>query len=102
MNEYYCTYFFTRKVFAFINSLYYLKSSFQKNGSLTAICSIDGNIVLFDIQTGKLLAKHKLQGQVFSSPIMISHEGNIQVVVGCRDDYVYCLKVNEHFHANIS
>ncbi|XP_028260190.1 beta-alanine-activating enzyme [Parambassis ranga] len=58
-------------------------------GTLVAIASTDGTLWILDGKEGRMLASHGLPGELFSSPVM--WDGC--VVVGCRDDYVYCLKL---------
>lgn len=58
--------------------------------SICCCCTTNGSIFILDIATGKILASTKLPGEIFSSPLIV---GN-QIVVGCRDNNVYCLKLN--------
>ncbi|XP_041461888.1 beta-alanine-activating enzyme-like isoform X2 [Lytechinus variegatus] len=53
-----------------------------------AVASTEGHIYVLDVQTGKILSETELPGEVFSSPIVI---GSKRIIVGCRDDFVYCL-----------
>lgn len=55
------------------------------------ICSSCGVLYLLDIASGRVVAKTTLPSKVFSSPVCVDG----RVVVGCRDDHVYCVKV-EH------
>ncbi|XP_005103821.1 beta-alanine-activating enzyme [Aplysia californica] len=48
--------------------------------------STDGTVHLLDSESGVLLSSLNLPGQVFSSPVSF----NGKVVVGCRDNFVYC------------
>ena len=64
-------------------------TSYTQNKVLVIACSTNGKIVLLDLKEGALLASHQLPGEVFSSPI---EEGN-HIVVGCRDDFIYCLDI---------
>lgn len=43
-------------------------------------------------------AKMDLPGDIFSSPVMIGG----RVYVGCRDDYVHCLKLEANIECNVS
>ncbi|XP_074132248.1 beta-alanine-activating enzyme isoform X1 [Sminthopsis crassicaudata] len=54
---------------------------------LLAAASTDGKLWILDAKTGQLQTVHKLPGEVFSSPVVWES----MLVVGCRDDYVYCL-----------
>ncbi len=51
-------------------------------------CSTSGVVYILDMATGSVLGSYKLPSNVFSSPVS-AMEGHI--VVGCRDDCVYCL-----------
>nr|XP_054755985.1 beta-alanine-activating enzyme-like isoform X2 [Lytechinus pictus] len=57
-----------------------------------AVASTEGHIYVLDVQTGKILSETELPGEVFSSPIVI---GSKHIIVGCRDDFVYCLYLKE-------
>ncbi|XP_075422266.1 beta-alanine-activating enzyme isoform X2 [Ascaphus truei] len=54
---------------------------------LLAAASTDGNVWILDAKTGLLNNKYKLEGEIFSSPVVWGNS----LVVGCRNDYVYCL-----------
>nr|XP_020459007.1 acyl-CoA synthetase family member 4 [Monopterus albus] len=60
-----------------------------RRGSLVGLASTDGTVWILDCQDGQMLASHTLPGELFSSPVV--HKQSL--VVGCRDDYVYCLKL---------
>lgn len=70
---------------------------FEPNHSsdrLICICSSSGSIHLLKICMGATqqvqeFARLDLQGDVFSSPVMISG----RIFVGCRDDYVHCIGI---------
>eukprot|EP00794_Sanderia_malayensis_P007321 gene7321-8139_t len=53
------------------------------------VCSTQGNIYIIDLNTGKILTRDRLSGEIFSSPVV---SGN-RIFVGCRDDYLYCLQL---------
>lgn len=55
-------------------------------------CTTSGNIYLLCPISGHVLSDHTLLGQVFSSPILYDSH----IVVGCRDDRVYCLSIKEN------
>jgi acyl-CoA synthetase len=57
------------------------------------ICSdTAGHLRVMELDSGRLLAQTRLDGEVFSSPVMV----NQLVVVGCRDNHLYCFElVNE-------
>lgn len=55
------------------------------------VTSKDGTITVIETRTGQMVGSFKLPWEVFSSPVVI---GNL-LVVGCRDNNVYCLNVSE-------
>ncbi|KAG1964383.1 beta-alanine-activating enzyme [Pimephales promelas] len=59
--------------------------------SLAAVCSTDGKVWVLDGETGTLMATLSLPGELFSSPVVWGHN----LVVGCRNDYVYCLELTK-------
>lgn len=70
-------------------------SPFVFNGSpwdlrtLVAVASTDGTLWVLDGEQGTLKASFLLPGELFSSPVVWGHA----IVVGCRNDYVYCLEL---------
>ncbi|KAM4710151.1 beta-alanine-activating enzyme isoform 2-T2 [Discoglossus pictus] len=60
-----------------------------ENTELLAVASTDGLVWILDTETGLLNCEYKLEGEVFSSPIAWGRN----VVIGCRNDYVYCLEI---------
>ncbi|KAM8939500.1 beta-alanine-activating enzyme [Pelodytes ibericus] len=56
---------------------------------LVAAASTDGSVWILDAESGQLNNMHKLDGEVFSSPVVWGSN----LVIGCRNDYVYCLDV---------
>ena len=60
-------------------------SPFADSNSVVC-CSTKGLLRIVDLSTGIARSEVQLDGEVFSSPIWL--KGNI--VVGCRDDFVYC------------
>ncbi|TDH08198.1 hypothetical protein EPR50_G00094710 [Perca flavescens] len=64
-------------------------SAMGKRGVLVALASTDGTVWILDGQDGQMLASVTLPGELFSSPVAYEHF----LVVGCRNDYVYCLKL---------
>lgn len=58
--------------------------------AICCCCTVNGNVFIVDLSTGRILATIKLPGKIFSSPLIIGD----QVVIGCRDNSVYCLKIN--------
>ncbi|XP_056337435.1 beta-alanine-activating enzyme [Danio aesculapii] len=57
--------------------------------TLAAVCSTDGKVWVLDGETGTLKATLSLPGELFSSPVIWGSK----LVVGCRNDYVYCLEL---------
>ncbi|XP_026800246.3 beta-alanine-activating enzyme isoform X1 [Pangasianodon hypophthalmus] len=57
--------------------------------TLVAVASTDGTLWVLDGEQGTLKASFFLPGELFSSPIVWGHT----IVVGCRNDYVYCLEL---------
>ncbi|XP_030836045.1 beta-alanine-activating enzyme-like [Strongylocentrotus purpuratus] len=81
----------TSKVSTF--PIYSTPFGFTRNGHRrVAVASTDGHVCILDMQTGNVLTEMVLPGEVFSSPVVI--EGK-RVIVGCRNDYVYCLHLKE-------
>ncbi|KAK7097520.1 hypothetical protein V1264_004483 [Littorina saxatilis] len=80
-------------------------SGMQSDAILTAMCSHDvatsgcrklvacgstkGMVAILCCETGEKLGSIELPGDVFSSPVVVGD----RLVVGCRDDSVYCYKV---------
>ncbi|NXL95285.1 ACSF4 enzyme, partial [Alectura lathami] len=58
-----------------------------KNKILLAAVSTDGKVWILNARTGTAEGVDKLPGEVFSSPVV----WGTKLVVGCRNDYVYCL-----------
>lgn len=53
-------------------------------------CTVNGNMFVLDLATGEVLATQKLPGEIFSSPLILAN----RIVLGCRDNNVYCLKLH--------
>ncbi|KAF3835112.1 hypothetical protein F7725_027670 [Dissostichus mawsoni] len=62
---------------------------YSSPGILVALASTDGTVWILDGEDGGKLASFTLAGELFSSPVLHEHS----LVVGCRNDYVYCLKL---------
>ncbi|XP_035182173.1 beta-alanine-activating enzyme isoform X2 [Oxyura jamaicensis] len=58
-----------------------------KNKILLAAVSTDGTVWILNAKNGTAEGVAKLPGEVFSSPVV----WGTKLVVGCRNDYVYCL-----------
>lgn len=67
-----------------------------------AVCSTKGDIVILDEREGKTVASYHLDGELFSSPVLLPvyDEGltidpknpELMFVVGCRDNHIYSFK----------
>ncbi|XP_068175474.1 beta-alanine-activating enzyme isoform X2 [Antennarius striatus] len=60
-----------------------------RSGMLVAVASTDGTLWILDGHDGKMLSSFTLPGELFSSPVVWGRS----LVVGCRNDSVYCLKL---------
>ncbi|XP_066532812.1 beta-alanine-activating enzyme [Hoplias malabaricus] len=58
---------------------------------LVVVASTDGTVWVLDGEQGTLKASLSLPGELFSSPVVWGHN----IVVGCRNDYVYCLDLTD-------
>ncbi|NXF07920.1 ACSF4 enzyme, partial [Smithornis capensis] len=63
------------------------QSSDLNNKILLAAVSTDGKVWILNAKSGTAEGVDKLPGEVFSSPVV----WGTKLVVGCRNDYVYCL-----------
>ena len=54
------------------------------------VCVTSGQVCILSANGGDIIGQFQLPGHVFSSPVST---GNA-VIVGCRDDNVYCLEVS--------
>lgn len=64
-------------------------SAVGRRGTLVALASTDGAVWILDGRDGHTLASLTLPGELFSSPVVWGRS----LVVGCRNDHVYCLKL---------
>lgn len=64
-------------------------SSVGRRGVLVALASTDGTVWILDGEDGRMLTCHTLPGELFSSAVVYEQS----VVVGCRNDDVYCLRL---------
>ncbi|XP_048798966.1 beta-alanine-activating enzyme isoform X4 [Lagopus muta] len=73
------------------SSVYGTPFVFQRNDSknkvLLAAVSTDGKVWILNARSGTAEGTDTLPGEVFSSPVV----WGTKLVVGCRNDYVYCL-----------
>lgn len=63
------------------------QSNDSKNKVLLAAVSTDGKVWILNARSGTAEGTDTLSGEVFSSPVV----WGTKLVVGCRNDYVYCL-----------
>ena len=56
-------------------------------GYLVFICSTDGTLYILNFANGDVVKKYAFSNEIFSSPVLVKSE----VIVGCRDNNVYCL-----------
>ncbi|TMS20244.1 Beta-alanine-activating enzyme [Larimichthys crocea] len=61
----------------------------RRGTPLVAAASTDGTAWILDAGDGQTLASFTLPGELFSSPVVWGRS----LVVGCRNDFVYCLKL---------
>lgn len=58
-------------------------------GKVLVCCTVDGVCIWFNIESGLIIKTISLPGEVFSSPVIVNR--NLDIVVGCRDNYCYYL-----------
>uniref|UniRef100_A0ABM5GI35 Beta-alanine-activating enzyme isoform X1 n=2 Tax=Pogona vitticeps TaxID=103695 RepID=A0ABM5GI35_9SAUR len=61
----------------------------SEDKTLLAVVSTDGRIWILNTKTGFVEGTEKLPGEVFSSPVVWGSA----IVVGCRNNFVYCLDI---------
>lgn len=66
-----------------------LKHSSEHPANFVAVCSSKGHLYILDLYCGLTLGELQFPGEIFSSPCVV----NDRLVVGCRDNYVYCVKL---------
>lgn len=64
-------------------------SAVGRRGTLVGLASTDGTVWILDGRDGRTLASFTLKGELFSSPVVWRRS----LVVGCRNDFVYCLNL---------
>lgn len=57
---------------------------------VVVVCSTQGKLYCLSLDEGHLVSSWSLPGQVFSSPLLVGND----ILVGCRDDFLYCLTMN--------
>lgn len=60
-------------------------------GEILIVAETGGNVNLLDANDGRILNSLKLNGDIFSSPVIAEEF----IVVGCRDNKLYVIKINE-------
>lgn len=53
------------------------------------VATCKGIIYLVNFDKRQIVKEFKLSGEIFSSPAVL----NNKIIVGCRDDHVYCLSI---------
>jgi acyl-CoA synthetase len=69
----------------------------HEQSTLCCLCGCNGEVVVVKLPNGQLqgsstvqeVARTRLAGDVFSSPVMVRN----RAYVGCRDDHLYCLEL---------
>jgi outer membrane protein assembly factor BamB len=61
----------------------------DSDDSIVIAAETDGILHLINANDGKQLLSHKLNGQLFSSPII--HRNKL--FIGCRDNHFYCISL---------
>ena len=64
----------------------------ETSRKLVVCASTKGKISILCCATGKCLGTVTLPGELFSSPVIVGD----RLVIGCRDDNVYCCKLSLH------
>ncbi len=60
----------------------------DNNIGLLCVCSSKGCIYVMNPLDGSVIGSIELPGEIFSSPVIV----NNRIVVGCRDELVYCVQ----------
>ncbi|XP_042324376.1 beta-alanine-activating enzyme isoform X2 [Sceloporus undulatus] len=60
------------------------------NKPFLVVVSTDGSIWILNAKTGLIEGSGELPGEVFSSPVVCG----TRIVVGCRNNYVYCMDIS--------
>lgn len=55
------------------------------------VATVEGRLCALDPRSGAIVAEEQLPGPLFSSPVVLpSESGEASVLIGCRDDKLYC------------
>lgn len=70
---------------------------FSKSLRLTAsqtvlVCSTNGKLATIDVASGEIMRCIGVDGELFSSPVESLFEPG-KIVIGCRNNVVYCLRL---------
>ncbi|XP_076134328.1 beta-alanine-activating enzyme isoform X1 [Alosa pseudoharengus] len=63
----------------------------ERTQTLVAVASTDGTVWVLNGEDGTVCASLSLPGELFSSPLVWEQT----LVIGCRNDYVYCLELTQ-------
>lgn len=55
-----------------------------------AVCGSKGTLYILDLASGIVRGKFQFPGELFSSPCVLGD----RLIVGCRDNFVYCVKLS--------
>ncbi|XP_023932610.1 acyl-CoA synthetase family member 4 [Lingula anatina] len=60
--------------------------NFETYENFVCVCATNGSLYLLALEDGTCFSQYNLPGEVFSSPVVFGDK----ILVGCRDDYIYC------------
>ena len=63
------------------------------DASVLAICATRGVVFLLAARDGTLLTQVGLDGECYSSPVLIPTRTGLKLLVGCRDDHLHAFDV---------
>ena len=64
-------------------------ATFASLNKVLCVCTCNGQIYLINPVNGDVIGQTTLPKDVYSSPVMVDN----QVIVGCRDDFVYSIGI---------
>ncbi|XP_018798944.1 PREDICTED: acyl-CoA synthetase family member 4 homolog isoform X5 [Bactrocera latifrons] len=53
-------------------------------------CSTSGLIAVLQVETGEMITKYKLSGEIFSTPCNLGNK----IFIGCRDNFLYSFSIH--------
>lgn len=62
----------------------------MRSSDMIVYADTSGFVGILNTDSGELLLTYKCDGEIFSSPVVVDDN----IIFGCRDDYVYCLKLD--------